>query len=63
VGPPPPDEEEAAVFGSSLLERAGLDRKRSSSAKQKPDPTEQKAYEIADDLPGNLPDDFRARRR
>jgi hypothetical protein len=63
VGPPPPDEEEVAIFGSSLLERAGLDRKRASQSKVKPDPTEQRSYEIADDLPGNLPDDFSARRR
>jgi len=63
VGPPPPDEEEANIFGSSLLERAGLDRKRVSSAKLKPDPTEQKRYEIADDLPDDLPDEFGARRR
>jgi len=63
VGPPPPDEEEASIFGSSLLERAGLDRKRVSPSRLKPDPTEQKRYEIADDLPDNLPDEFSARRR
>jgi len=59
VGPPPPGEDEANILGTSLLERAGLDRKRASRARTKPDPTEQKRYEIAEDLP----DDFTPRRR
>jgi predicted component of type VI protein secretion system len=59
VGPPPPESaEQQQIFGSSLLERAGLDRKRASRAKVEPDRHGEKAYEIEDDLP----DDVRLRR-
>ncbi len=58
VGPPPPDSGDQNIFGASLLERAGLDRKRAARAKVEPDTLGEKSYEIENDLP----DDFRTRR-
>ncbi len=40
VGPPPPDLVEASIFGKSLLQRAGLELRQSSSPKTPADPDE-----------------------
>jgi predicted component of type VI protein secretion system len=48
VGPPPPDEGEASIFGTSLLERAGLDHKRVAQMQKRPDPTQPKRFEVTD---------------
>jgi hypothetical protein len=54
VGPPPPEVIEAEVFGKSLLERAGLERKRPVKQKAPPDPDEPARYDITKDEPGQL---------
>src|SRR5271165_5063518 len=56
VGPPPPDQSEAVVFSQSLLERAGLEGRRSAKAKG-PAPSgsrdrEVSRYDITRDEPG-----------
>jgi hypothetical protein len=50
VGPPPPDEEadQASIFGKSLLERAGIIRRKNESGSQRYDPTNNNAGQIRD---------------
>jgi len=50
VGPPPPDEavDRAAIFGQSLLERAGILRRKNEEVKQRYDPTSSKPGQIRD---------------
>jgi adenylate cyclase len=50
IGPPPPDEavDRASIFGMSLLERAGIMRRKNEETKQRYDPTNQKAGQIND---------------
>jgi adenylate cyclase len=50
IGPPPPDEavDRASIFGTSLLERAGIIRRKNEETKQRYDPTNQKAGQIKD---------------
>lgn len=50
VGPPPPDEEvdRQSIFGKSLLERAGIIRRKNEETKQRYDPTKQDAGQIRD---------------
>jgi len=52
VGPPPPDVSDSDIFGSSLLERAGLTR--SNLSKIKPAPDEEVSYDPTKDVPGQL---------
>jgi len=56
VGPPPPDIPEAVIFSQSLLERAGLEGRRSAKARgsQVPDRDrdQQARYDITKDEPG-----------
>ncbi len=55
VGPPPPEVSEEKIFGQSLLERAGLEGRR--SARQKPIPTDRERpqrFDISKDEPGKL---------
>jgi adenylate cyclase len=59
VGPPPPDVPEADVFGKSLLERAGLLRRRDTKGDAKPAPLpgdddEPKRYDPTNDAPGQI---------
>lgn len=54
VGPPPPDAEEADVFDKSLLERAGLEKRREEDAKKEPDPRKPARYDVDNDDPGQL---------
>lgn len=50
VGPPPPDEaaDTASIFGMSLLERAGIIRRKSDSQSKRYDPTNHNAGQIRD---------------
>jgi adenylate cyclase len=50
VGPPPPDEavDRQSIFGKSLLERAGIIRRKNEETKQRYDPTKQDAGQIRD---------------
>ena len=52
VGPPPPDVPNADVFGKSLLERAGLEKRKFVPAKTPSDPEESVRYDITNDQPG-----------
>ena len=53
VGPPPPENNaEANIFGKSLLERAGLENSKLS--KIRPDPDENRPYDITKDEPDPL---------
>jgi len=54
VGPPPPEMIDQDLFGKSLLERAGLDNRRSAKDKRQPGQHEQKNYNLDDDGPGQL---------
>ncbi len=55
VGPPPPDVAEADVFGKSLLERAGLQRRRTRRAPAPlPADDEPKRYDPTNDEPGQI---------
>ena len=60
VGPPPPDVSEEAIFGHGLLERAGLEGRRTTRAKQNASrqiPQDRDApqrYDITKDEPGKL---------
>lgn len=58
VGPPPPDVSEAVIFSQSLLERAGLEGRRSARPKgpQPPsrDPDQPARYDITKDEPGKI---------
>jgi len=59
VGPPPPDNADQQIFGSTLLERAGLDHKRASRSRVEPDTHGEKSYEIGDEVS----EDYHFRRR
>ena len=54
VGPPPLDEPASNILGKSLLERAGLDRRRVTKMRVKDDSDGQVSYNIDDDSPGQL---------
>jgi hypothetical protein len=54
VGPPPPDVPEADIFGSSLLERAGLERKTLAKTKLPEEPGLGPRYDPTKDAPGQL---------
>jgi adenylate cyclase len=54
VGPPPPDVPEAAIFGKSLLERAGLEHQRGGKIPSSADMDEAPRYDITKDEPGLL---------
>lgn len=50
VGPPPPeDKDHSSIFGKSLLERAGLQKRQVSRAKMRRDPDEQMVFNVDDD--------------
>jgi adenylate cyclase len=51
VGPPPPDVSDYDVFNRSLLERAGLDKGRSSSQSipSHPEPTDSGRYDLLEE--------------
>lgn len=50
VGPPPPDEavDRASIFGMSLLERAGIIRRKTPEKSTRYDPTNDRAGQIRD---------------
>ena len=55
VGPPPPDTPNAVIFSQSLLERAGLEGRRSAKSKPVPerrDRDQPARYDITRDEPG-----------
>jgi hypothetical protein len=54
VGPPPPDALENDLFEKSLLERAGLEKRRPADAKTEPDRCEPARYDVENDAPGQL---------
>ncbi len=54
VGPPPPDTPGSDVFSKSLLERAGLERRKFVPTKTPADPESKERYEITDDSPGKV---------
>jgi hypothetical protein len=54
VGPPPPDVPNADVFGKSLLERAGLEKRKFIPAKTPSDPEVPVRYDITKDQPGRI---------
>jgi adenylate cyclase len=54
VGPPPPEVPGSDVFSKSLLERAGLERRKVIPAKTPSDPEKKERYEITDDSPGQV---------
>jgi adenylate cyclase len=54
VGPPPTDVPEAVIFGTSLLERAGLEHARGIKVKPSAEANESSRYDITKDEPGQL---------
>ena len=57
VGPPPPDLPDAVIFSQSLLERAGLEGRRSAKSKAPPARRDRDAparYDITRDEPGKI---------
>jgi adenylate cyclase len=55
VGPPPPEVQEADVFGKSLLERAGLERRKIAKIAQAPLPEDEPPrFELYNDEPGQI---------
>jgi adenylate cyclase len=56
IGPPPPEMPDAVLFSQSLLERAGLEGRRSAKAKAAPDRREREVgrYDITRDEPGKI---------
>ena len=56
VGPPPPDVTESSVFGKGLLERAGLEGRRSKAKAPPPPPGTDatRRYDLLNDEPGQL---------
>ena len=58
VGPPPPDVPEAVIFSQSLLERAGLEGRRSAKTRGPQPPaaiaTQPARYDITKDEPGKI---------
>jgi len=54
VGPPPPDGVEADLFNKSLLERAGLEKRRPGDGKTEPTRDQPVRYNVENDDPGQL---------
>ena len=54
VGPPPPDMPNENLFSKSLLERAGLERRKFIPEKTPSDPDPSKRYDITKDDAGRL---------
>jgi predicted component of type VI protein secretion system len=54
VGPPPPEVAESDIFGKSLLERAGLERRRMAQMNLPTEPDEPGRYDITKDQPGKF---------
>ncbi len=54
VGPPPPELPEADFFGKSLLERAGLEKRKFIPPKTPSDPDPSERYDITKDEPGRI---------
>ncbi|NLF08742.1 MAG: FHA domain-containing protein [Pirellulaceae bacterium] len=54
VGPPPPDTPNENLFSKSLLERAGLERRKFIPEKTPSDPDPSKRYDITKDDAGRL---------
>jgi adenylate cyclase len=55
VGPPPPDAIDGDIFKKSLLERAGLQKRKVQQAKSRPTAyDEPQRYDVNDDRPGQL---------
>jgi predicted component of type VI protein secretion system len=54
VGPPPAETPNADVFGKSLLERAGLEKRKYIPAQTLSDPAETVRYDITNDEPGKI---------
>ena len=57
MGPPPPDVPEAVIFSQSLLERAGLEGRRSAKSKGPQPPSRDREigrYDITKDEPGKI---------
>ncbi len=54
VGPPPPDVPEADVLGKSLLERAGLEKRKYAPPKTPSAPDPSRRYDITDDDAGRI---------
>lgn len=54
VGPPPPDKPNTDVFSKSLLERAGLERRKFLPSKNASDPNDQQRFDIEKDVPGQI---------
>lgn len=55
VGPPPPDKLEEDIFGKSLLERAGLEKRAFAENLKVKDRDIRKRFDLDDDSPGQLP--------
>ncbi len=53
VGPPPPDPSDADIFGKSLMERAGLQKRDVKRVKEGPH-GERQRYDVDSDRPGQL---------
>jgi predicted component of type VI protein secretion system len=54
VGPPPPESSEADMCGRSLLERAGLEKRRGADAEPKSGRDGPARYDVDNDDPGQL---------
>jgi len=54
VGPPPPDTTEFDIFGKSLMERAGLQKRDIRKVREIQDPDEEGRIDLHDDGPGQL---------
>jgi predicted component of type VI protein secretion system len=54
VGPPPPDASESDLFDKSLLERAGLEKRRTADTEKGPRRDEPRRYDVENDEPGQL---------
>jgi len=54
VGPPPPDTTEFDIFGKSLMERAGLQKRDIRKVRELQDPDEEDRIDLSDDGPGQL---------
>jgi len=49
VGPPPPDEHESDILNKSLLERAGLEKRRIAKMRSREDEPGQRSYRVEDE--------------
>jgi len=54
VGPPPPDGVDADLFNKSLLERAGLEKRRAGDGKTEPTRDQPARYNVENDDPGQI---------